>query len=116
MKFTHLLSTAATVAALFTVTVGSAPAWASEVQPAAVKTSTVMASWCPLGHAKNGNCRGGSINDNERLNESLEDTGQMYKEAGECAVKGVIKGKAKFWSSQKYAAICGTTKPHGKLW
>jgi hypothetical protein len=116
MKFTRLLPTAAAVAALFTVTIGSAPAWAGEIQPAAVQTSTVLTSWCPLGHAKNGHCRGGSINDNERLNDALKDTGGMYKDAAECAAKGVIEGKGKFWPSEAYGAICGTTKDRGKLW
>jgi hypothetical protein len=82
-------------------------------------------TWCPLGtrHGKGSGCRGGSINDNERLNQSLKNTGKMYKDAGECAAKGVAKGLTGPGSpsfpiiagrSLVETAKCGATKPEGK--
>lgn len=98
-----------------------APASTTNASPTSAPPATVSApvrlasSGCLLGRAENGNCRGGSINDNKRLNDALKDTGEMYKEAGECAIKGVIKGRGKFWSSQKHAAKCGAKQPHGQF-
>jgi hypothetical protein len=82
-------------------------------------------TWCPLGtrHGKGSGCRGGSINDNKRLNKAVKDTGKMYKDAGECAVKGVAKGLTGSGSpsfpgiagrSLVESAKCGATKPEGK--
>ncbi len=84
--------------------------------------------WCPFGthHGKGTGCRGGSINDNKRLNESLKDTGQMYKDAGECAGAGLAGGvssqlRSPVPSFQGLAAnsvpgaiACGASKPQGK--
>jgi hypothetical protein len=92
---------------------------AASISPIEVEMASLypLPTWCPFGtHGGKGKgCRGGSINDNERLNESVDDTLHMYKDAGECAGKGVVEGKANFWSSQIAAAKCGTTKPEGKL-
>lgn len=106
------------------------------ITPAAHATQSVVpvsiaASTSPIGMAsleslpdrclfgthggKGKGCRGGSINDNERLNRATKETGKMYKDAGECAIKGVIKGKGKFGPSQLAGARCGTTKPQGQL-
>jgi hypothetical protein len=83
-------------------------------------------TWCPFGtnHGKGSGCRGGSVNDNKRVNDSVKDTGDMFKDAGECAIEGVAKGvesKPKsFWGlakkSEEEGFKCGTKSPRGKLW
>jgi hypothetical protein len=56
--------------------------------------------FCPFGthHGPGSGCRGGSVNNNQRLNDSLRDTGEMYLDAGECAGKAVGKS---LWKNRK---------------
>jgi len=86
MRFTRVLPAAIATAALLTVTAGSTPAWAGQLEPTVVKASMFSASWCPFGRHEGGGCRGGSINDNaaERAKRAAVDTLQMYKDAIEC--------------------------------
>jgi hypothetical protein len=105
-----------------TVTAASSPLGAPD-------SLSPFPNWCPFGthHGKGSGCRGGSINDNERLNDSLTDTGGMYKDAGKCAAAGIAGGV----SSQLHSpvpsfgglvkeslvggAVCGSQSPRGKF-
>jgi hypothetical protein len=81
---------------------------ATAPQPAAsrpvVEAQVQTVGFCPLGHNSSGGCRGGSINDNERLNDALADTGQMYADAAECAGKAVGKS---LWKNRKKPSLPG---------
>lgn len=79
-----------------------------------------LPSWCPFGThgGPGGGCRGGSINDNKRLNNAVSGTVQMYRDAGECAVVGVVTGTAEgdpLAGSWVPAAECGSDKPEGQF-
>ena len=77
-------------------------------------SASLFPTWCPFGThgGKGGGCRGGSVNDNKlALNKAIRDTGQMYKDAGECAVVGVVAGTAEgdpMMGSWLPAAECGS--------
>jgi hypothetical protein len=60
-----------------------------------VEAQVQTVGFCPFGHNKSGGCRGGSINDNQRLNDSLAETGDMYADAAECAAKALGKSLRK---------------------
>ncbi|GAA4991242.1 hypothetical protein WHI96_09105 [Pseudonocardia tropica] len=87
--------------------------------PADSATRTVTApvqtvAFCPFGtHDGPGSgCRGGGIDDNQRLNDALSDTGAMYVDAGECALKAVGKSLVRSWKRPSLPAIAtGTIKP-----
>jgi hypothetical protein len=76
--------------------------------------------WCPFGtHGGNGKgCRGGSLIDVPAAKRATKDTLHMYKDAGECAGVGVVKGTAEgdpLFDSWAPAAECGSDKPEGQL-
>ncbi|OLL70452.1 hypothetical protein Ae168Ps1_6199 [Pseudonocardia sp. Ae168_Ps1] len=82
----------------------SAPAPLAAPATAVVEAAVEPVAFCPFGKNANGGCRGGSINDNERLNRSLADTGLMYKDAAECAGKAVGKS---LWNNRKKPSLPG---------
>ncbi|MDT0353948.1 hypothetical protein [Pseudonocardia charpentierae] len=91
------------------------PATASAAEmPASHNPSLVLAARCPFGThgGPGGGCRGGSINDNARVNRAASDTADMYRDAGECAVKAVGKS---VWRNRKKPTLptvaLGTIKP-----
>ena len=71
---------------------------------AVVEAHVQTVAFCPLGTLPGGGCRGGSINDNKRLNDSLASTGRMYVDAGECATKAVGKS---LWKNRKKPTMPG---------
>ncbi|MDD7966566.1 hypothetical protein [Actinomycetospora lemnae] len=62
----------------------------SHAAPLATSAS-LLPTWCPFGtHDGAGSgCRGGGINDNERVNRAARGTWVQYREAGRCAMEGV---------------------------
>jgi hypothetical protein len=83
------------------------PATASAAEaPAGVAASRMVTAWCPFGthSGPGGGCRGGSINDNDRANAAARDTADMYKDAGDCAVKAVGKS---LWRNRKKPNFVG---------
>ncbi|MDD7966560.1 hypothetical protein [Actinomycetospora lemnae] len=88
----------------------SASAATPAVGPATASVAAVP-SWCPLGthSGPGGGCRGGSVNDNERLNRSLAETGRMYADATECALKSVGKSVVKNRKKPSVPGIAGGT-------
>ncbi|WP_181779842.1 hypothetical protein [Pseudonocardia pini] len=72
--------------------------------PVVVEAQVQTVGFCPFGHNSSGGCRGGGINDNQRLNDALADTGRMYLDAGECAGKAVGKS---LWKNRKKPSLPG---------
>jgi hypothetical protein len=94
----------------------SGTAFAAEPAPThtAATSFAPLPSWCPFGtrHGKGSGCRGGGINDNQRLNGSLKETGRMYVDAGECAGKAVGKSLLKNRRKPSMGSIAlGTIAP-----
>jgi hypothetical protein len=69
-----------------------------------VEAQVQIVGFCPFGHNSSGGCRGGGINDNQRLDDALADTGRMYLDAGECAGKAVGKS---LWKNRKKPSLPG---------
>jgi hypothetical protein len=86
-------------------------------------------TWCIFGthHGKGSGCRGGSINDNQRLDNAVDNTLNMYKDAGRCAGEGVVKGTAESLgegdptlegiaaNSAADSVECGSETPEGRF-
>lgn len=74
---------------------GAAPA--AEAAPlggpavAAQAPAPGLPAWCPFGthHGAGSGCRGGSVNDNERVNRAAKATWIDYRDATKCALGGV---------------------------
>ncbi|MBL8924916.1 MAG: hypothetical protein JNM77_01575 [Pseudonocardia sp.] len=87
-----------------------APGVAGPSAPARVGTmsssSIELVAFCPFGthHGPGSGCRGGSINDNARVNRAAAKTGRMYVDAAECAGKAVGKS---VWKNRKKPSVGG---------
>ena len=97
---THVVTRGVLAFGLFGALTAGALAGTSEAAAPrpVVEAQIQTVGFCVLGHNSSGGCRGGSINDNERLNDALAETGQMYVDAGECAGKAVGKS---LWKNRK---------------
>lgn len=87
-----------------------APGVASSSAPASAGTmsssSITLVGFCPFGtHRGPGSgCRGGSINNNARVNRAAAETGRMYVDAAECAGEAVGKSA---WKNRKKPSFGG---------
>jgi hypothetical protein len=124
MKFCGYATRATLAAAAAFTIAGGALGIIGDFAPGQTTTvalaSFSLPSWCPFGThgGPGGGCRGGSINDNQRLNDAVSDTAKMYRDAGECAIFGVVKGTAEgdpLLGSWVPAAECGSDKPEGQF-
>jgi hypothetical protein len=117
LRATLATATALTIAGgAFGITGDSGPGQPTSMSLAAFS----LPSWCPFGThgGPGGGCRGGSIDDNQRLNDAVSDTVEMYRDAGECAIVGVVTGTAEgdpLGGSWVPAAECGSDKPEGQF-